>query len=100
MNSYIMAKMKIWTQGEKLWTRTIGSTIFGQGVDSLLFYPIAFLGVWDNATIMAVMITNWALKVGWEIVLTPLTYIVINKLKAFEGKDVFDTETSFNPFSH
>lgn len=100
VNSYIMAKMKIWTQGEKLWTRTIGSTIFGQGVDSLLFYPIAFLGVWDNATIMAVMITNWALKVGWEIVLTPLTYIVINKLKAFEGKDVFDTETSFNPFSH
>ena len=58
--------MKVWTGGRKLWTRTIGSTVFGQAVDSAIFYPIAFLGVWDTSSVITVLITNWALKVGWE----------------------------------
>ena len=77
VNSFVLAKMKVWTGGRMLWTRTIGSTVFGQAVDSAIFYPIAFLGVWDTASVVTVMITNWAMKVGWEIVLTPVTYAVV-----------------------
>lgn len=69
VNSYVMARMKIWTAGKKLWTRTIGSTIVGQGVDSIIFYPLAFWGIWSNAQVLTVMITNWLLKVSWEVVL-------------------------------
>lgn len=98
VNSYVMARMKIWTQGKALWSRTIGSTIVGQGVDSLIFYPLAFWGVWDNAAVLTVMVTNWALKVGWEALLTPVTYIVVGKLKQAEGVDVYDDNTSFTPF--
>lgn len=98
VNSYVMARMKIWTQGKALWSRTIGSTIVGQGVDSLIFYPLAFWGVWDNAAVLTVMVTNWALKVGWEALLTPVTYIVVGKLKQAEGVDVYDNNTSFTPF--
>ena len=99
VNSYVMAKMKIWTGGKKLWTRTIGSTVVGQGVDSLLFYPIAFFNVWDADQIMVVMVTNWALKVGWEAVLTPVTYRVVGFLKKAEGVEIFDTDTDFSPFA-
>ena len=98
VNSFVMARMKIWTKGRMLWTRTIGSTIVGQGVDSLLFYPIAFWGVWTSDQVMTVMVTNWALKVGWEIVLTPVTYAVVGWLKRREGVDVFDEGTDFTPF--
>jgi queuosine precursor transporter len=98
VNSIVLAKMKIWTRGEQLWTRTIGSTIFGQGVDSLLFYPIAFLGIWETSQVITVMITNWGLKVFWEIVLTPVTYAVVNALKRSEGVDIFDEGTDFTPF--
>jgi len=98
VNAYVMAKMKIWTKGEKLWTRTIGSTIFGQGVDSLIFYPLAFLGVWTTENVLTVMATNWALKVGWEVLLTPVTYAVVGFLKRREGVDVFDAGTNFTPF--
>jgi uncharacterized integral membrane protein (TIGR00697 family) len=98
VNSYVLAKMKIWTQGRLLWTRTIGSTIFGQGVDSLIFYPLAFLGVWTNAQVVTVMITNWLLKVAWEAILTPLTYLVVGWLKRREGIDVYDEGTDFTPF--
>ena len=94
-----MAKMKIWTKGENLWTRTIGSTFVGQGVDSLLFYPIAFLGVWETSDVVLVMVTNWALKVGWEAVLTPVTYRVVAFLKKREGVEIFDTDTDFSPFA-
>lgn len=66
VNSYVLARMKLWTQGWMLWTRTIGSTVVGQGVDSLIFYPLAFLGVWPTSQVVAVMVTNWALKVLWR----------------------------------
>jgi queuosine precursor transporter len=98
VNSFILAKMKIWTKGEKLWTRTIGSTVFGQAVDSLLFYPIAFLGEWSNEQLLSVMLTNWLLKVLWEALLTPVTYAMVNKLKQIEGVDLFDEGTNFTPF--
>lgn len=98
VNSYVMARMKIWTGGKHLWTRTIGSTVVGQGVDSLIFYPLAFWGVWSNSQVITVMITNWLLKVGWEVVLTPVTYAVVNWLKRKEGVDIFDEGTDFTPF--
>ncbi len=98
VNSYVLARMKVWTQGKHLWSRTIGSTVFGQGVDSLIFYPLAFWNVWTTDQIMTVMVTNWALKVLWEVVLTPVTYLVVNKLKRHEGVDLFDEGTDFTPF--
>ena len=98
VNSYVMAKMKVWTNGKHLWTRTIGSTVVGQGVDSLIFYPLAFWGVWETEQVIAVMITNWALKVLWEAVLTPVTYAVVGWLKLREGLDIYDEHTGFTPF--
>ncbi|GGB72472.1 queuosine precursor transporter [Blastomonas aquatica] len=99
VNSYVMARMKIWTRGRALWSRTIGSTIVGQGVDSLIFYPLAFYGEWETNQVITVMITNWLLKVSWEVVLTPVTYLVVGWLKRREGVEVFDTATDFTPFS-
>ncbi|HEV7234243.1 MAG TPA: queuosine precursor transporter [Sphingorhabdus sp.] len=98
VNSYVMARMKIWTKGKALWSRTIGSTVVGQGVDSLIFYPLAFWGVWSNEQVIMVMVTNWMLKVGWEVVLTPVTYAVVGWLKRKEGVEIFDEGTDFNPF--
>lgn len=98
-NAFVMARMKIWTEGRRLWTRTIGSTVVGQGVDSLLFYPIAFLGIWETKTVLVILATNYALKVAWEALLTPVTYRVVAALKRAEGVDVFDTDTDFTPFS-
>ena len=98
VNSYVMARMKLWTKGKHLWTRTIGSTFVGQGVDSLLFYPLAFYGTWTNTQLVSVMITNWALKVMWEAALTPVTYCVVGFLKRREGVDIFDAGTDFTPF--
>jgi hypothetical protein len=97
-NSYVLAKMKIWTRGRHLWSRTIGSTVVGQGIDSLIFYPLAFYGLWDNATLVTVLLTQFALKVAWEVLLTPFTYAVVGWLKRREGIDVFDTATDFTPF--
>ena len=99
VNSYVMARMKIWTKGKALWSRTIGSTIVGQGVDSLIFYPLAFLGTWTTQAVITVMITNWLLKVVWEALLTPVTYYVVNTLKRKEGVELFDTDTDFSPFA-
>nr|WP_227711256.1 VUT family protein [Novosphingobium ovatum] len=98
VNSLVLAKMKVWTGGKYLFTRTWGSTIAGQAVDSLLFYPLAFLGVWTTQAVVMVLITNWALKVAWEILLTPATYAVVGFLKRAEGVDVFDEHTNFTPF--
>ncbi|MCC6480267.1 queuosine precursor transporter [Sphingorhabdus sp.] len=98
VNSYVMARMKIWTNGAHLWSRTIGSTVVGQGVDSLIFYPLAFWGVWENGAVITVMVTNWLLKVLWEVVLTPVTYAVVGWLKRKEGVDLFDEGTNFTPF--
>lgn len=97
-NSFVLAKLKVLTQGRMLWTRTIGSTVVGQGVDSLIFYPLAFLGVWDTALVVQVMLTNYLLKVLWEVVLTPVTYRVVAAFKRAEGIDVFDRGTDFTPF--
>jgi uncharacterized integral membrane protein (TIGR00697 family) len=98
-NSYVMAKMKVWMQGKILWMRTIGSTIVGQAVDSLIFYPLAFYGYWENQAIINVMISNYFLKVGWEVVMTPFTYIVVGFLKRAEQEDYYDYHTNFTPFS-
>ena len=89
INSYVLARMKLWTQGKHLWSRTIGSTIVGQAFDSLLFYPIAFWGIWSFEQIAIVTVTNWAMKVSWEAVLTPFTYVVVNALKRRENIDTF-----------
>jgi uncharacterized integral membrane protein (TIGR00697 family) len=99
VNSMVLAKMKLWSRGRWLWTRTIGSTVAGQGVDSAFFYPLAFWGVWDSSTLLVVMLTQWALKVGWEVVLTPVTYAVVGFLKQREGIDVYDVGTDFSPFN-
>ena len=100
VNSYVLARMKVWSGGRWLWTRTIGSTIVGEGVDSLIFYPLAFLGAtgWTGAQVAWVLLTQWVLKVGWEVVLTPVTYTVVGFLKRREGVDVFDRATDFTPF--
>ena len=98
-NAYVMARMKVWSSGKHLWQRTIGSTIVGQGVDSLIFYPVAFLGVWTPSQVITVLITNYLLKVAWEALLTPVTYKVVGALKRAEGVDVYDAETDFTPFS-
>jgi uncharacterized integral membrane protein (TIGR00697 family) len=99
VNSFVMAKMKVATQGKNLWMRTIGSTILGQGVDSLIFYPFAFYGVWETATLFQVVIFNWLFKVGIEVVFTPVTYLVVGWLKKAEKEDYYDTKTDFTPFS-
>ena len=101
VNSFVLAKMKLWTKGRMLWTRTIGSTIVGQAADSLLFYPLAFWGAegWTTELVVKVLLTQWALKVAWEVLLTPLTYAVVGFLKRREGVDVFDVGTDFTPFA-
>ena len=99
VNSFVMARMKLLTGGRHLWSRTIGSTVFGQAVDSLIFYPIAFFGIWSTQQVLTVMVTNWLLKVLWEALLTPVTYAVVGWLKAREGVDVFDDGTDFSPFA-
>lgn len=100
VNAYVLARMKVATGGRHLWMRTIGSTIAGQGVDSLIFYPLAFLGAqgWTPALVVTVLFTQWALKVGWEALLTPVTYAVVGWLKRAEGVDVYDEATDFSPF--
>jgi uncharacterized integral membrane protein (TIGR00697 family) len=98
-NSFVMAKMKIFSEGKNLWMRTIGSTIGGEAIDSLIFYPVAFLGVWSTEQVIAVMWSNYLLKVGWEAVATPLTYKIVGFLKRVEHEDYYDRETDFNPFT-
>ena len=99
-NSFVRAKMKLWTGGKHLWSRTIGSTVVGQGIDSLIFYPAAFLGAagWTNDLVLRVMLTQWVLKLSWEALLTPVTYAVVGTLKRSEGVDVYDEATDFSPF--
>jgi len=101
-NSFVLAKMKIWTGGRMLWTRTIGSTIVGEGLDSLIFYPLAFYGLagWPIEQLGQVVLSQWLIKTGWEALLTPVTYAVVGFLKRREGVDVFDAATDFSPFAH
>ncbi len=100
-NSFVLAKMKVATAGRMLWTRTIGSTIVGEAVDSAIFYPLAFLGAagWAPGDVVTVMFGNYMLKVAWEVVMTPFTYRIVNFLKRAEGVDYFDRNTNFTPFS-
>jgi uncharacterized integral membrane protein (TIGR00697 family) len=98
INSYVMAKMKVFSKGKHLWQRTIGSTFVGQLVDSFLFYPIAFIGLWSGEKIIEVIIFNWLFKVGVEVLMTPLTYKIVAFLKREEDEDYYDKETNFTPF--
>ena len=97
-NSYTLAKMKIWTGGKWLWTRTIGSTLVGELVDSSLFYFIAFYGIWETSDILKVAMAQYVLKTGWEVVMTPVTYRVVGFLKRVENEDYYDRNTDFTPF--
>lgn len=98
-NSYVLARLKVLTEGRLLWLRTIGSTIVGEGIDSLIFYPLAFVGVWSNELVVTVMVTNYLFKVGWEAAITPVTYRVVGFLKRAESEDYYDRDTNFTPFS-
>ncbi len=99
VNSFVLAKMKLMTSGKYLWTRTIGSTFAGEAVDSLIFYPLAFLGTWSNEQVVSVMIGNYFLKVFWEVIATPVTYRIVAFLKKAEHEDHYDRDTNFNPFT-
>ena len=101
-NSYVLARMKVRTKGKGLWTRTIGSTIVGQGLDSLIFYPLAFYGLagWPPELLWQVVLGQWFIKTAWEALLTPFTYLAVNWLKRAEGIEIFDTDTDFSPFAH
>jgi uncharacterized integral membrane protein (TIGR00697 family) len=97
-NSYTLAKMKIWTQGRWLWTRTIGSTLVGEGVDTVLFVTIAFAGTMPWPLFWSIVVSNYVFKVGLEAVMTPVTYQITSFLKRTENEDVYDVDTDFNPF--
>lgn len=100
-NSFVLAKMKVWTKGKHLWTRTIGSTVVGQGLDSAIFYPLAFYGIagWPVELLWQVVLSQWAIKTAWEALLTPVTYAVVGWLKRRERIELFDTATDFSPFA-
>ncbi|MGB7069883.1 MAG: queuosine precursor transporter [Pyrinomonadaceae bacterium] len=97
-NSFVLAKMKLFLEGRHLWMRTIGSTFVGEALDSLIFYPVAFLGLWTTEQVVSVMIGNYFIKVFWEVIATPVTYKVIAFLKRVEHEDYYDRYTDFNPF--
>jgi uncharacterized integral membrane protein (TIGR00697 family) len=101
VNSFVLARMKVMTQGRWLWTRTIGSTIAGEAVDSALFYPLAFYGsgIIPNDKLPLVMLAQFVTKVGVEVVFTPLTYRIVGWLKRAENVDHYDRDTDFNPFT-
>lgn len=98
-NSYVLARMKLWTHGRWLWTRTIGSTLVGEAVDSGLFYAIAFYGIWTSSDVFKIAVAQYVLKTGWEVVMTPVTYRVVGFLKRAEDEDYYDRDTDFNPFT-
>jgi uncharacterized integral membrane protein (TIGR00697 family) len=97
-NSYVLAKMKIATNGRWLWSRTIGSTLVGQGLDSAVFVVLAFSGTVPTGALIVIIVVNWLFKSAYEAAATPLTYLVVNFLKRRENTDVYDHDTSFNPF--
>ncbi len=97
-NSYVLAKMKLFTNGRFLWMRTIGSTMVGEAVDSGLFYVLAFYAIWPTEQVIAVALAQYVLKTSWEVVMTPVTYRVVAFLKAKEHEDYYDRKTDFTPF--
>ena len=100
VNSFVLAKLKIWTEGRALWMRTIGSTIFGEAVDSAIFYPLAFYGtgIIPNEMLPQVMLAQFITKTLVEVAFTPLTYLIVGFLKRNEQEDYYDRDTNFNPF--
>ncbi|HOU20608.1 MAG: queuosine precursor transporter [Kiritimatiellae bacterium] len=98
LNAWVMAKMKVWMTGRHLWMRTIGSTIAGEGLDSLLFTVLAFGGVWPVQLVVRVACWNFLLKTAYEVLATPLTYWIVHRLKRAEQSDPYDTRTRFSPF--
>ena len=98
VNSFVMAKMKLVTKGKMLWSRTIGSTLLGEFFDTLLFITIAFMGILPNSVLITLLITQYLFKVAIEVLLTPVTYWVVNFLKRAENEDYYDNKTNFNPF--
>ena len=98
-NSYVLAKMKLWTEGRRLWTRTIGSTAIGELVDTSLFYVIAFYGIWATDDLIKIVVAQYILKTSWEVVMTPVTYRVVAFLKRTENEDYYDRGTNFSPFT-
>jgi queuosine precursor transporter len=98
-NSVTLAKLKVRTNGRFLWVRTIGSTIVGEAADTLVFYPLAFVGLWSSSLLVTVMMGNYLVKVLWEVLATPLTYRVVAFLKRKENEDYYDRDTDFTPFS-
>jgi uncharacterized integral membrane protein (TIGR00697 family) len=98
-NSIVLAKLKVATNGRWLWLRTISSTLIGEGLDSLVFMTIAFAGTIPPDALVSATITQWLFKTGYEILATPLTYVVVNFLKKQEGLDTYDRDTNFNPLS-
>jgi uncharacterized integral membrane protein (TIGR00697 family) len=96
-NAFVLAKMKIATKGRWLWSRTIGSTLVGEGLDSLVFVTIAFMGEIPIQQLASAIVTQWLVKSAYEAAVTPLTYVVVNFLKRSEGIDVYDYSTRFNP---
>jgi uncharacterized integral membrane protein (TIGR00697 family) len=99
INSFVMAKMKIFTKGKYLWTRTVGSTLTGEFFDTLIFISIAFTGVLPNSVMLSLLISQYIFKVGIEVILTPVTYWIVNFLKRAENEDYYDRKTNFNPFA-
>jgi queuosine precursor transporter len=101
VNSFVLARMKVRMQGRHLWARTIGSTIAGEGVDSMLFYPLAFwgTGIIPDDKLPMVMVAQFVTKVAVEVLFTPVTYKIVNALKKAEGEDYYDRDTNFTPFS-
>jgi uncharacterized integral membrane protein (TIGR00697 family) len=98
LNAFVMAKLKIRTRGRHLWLRTIGSTIVGQAIDSTLFTFLAFAGVWPLALVLKISLWNFVLKTTYEVLATPLTYVIVRRLKHAESSDPYDTHTDFSPF--
>lgn len=96
-NSFVLAKLKIATRGRWLWTRTIGSTLVGEGIDTVIFISVAFLGVIPTASLAQAILTQWVFKVAYEVVATPLTYLIVGFLKRKEGVDTYDYGTNFSP---
>jgi len=96
-NAFVLAKMKIATKGRWLWSRTIGSTLVGEGLDSLVFITIAFIGEIPMPELASAIVTQWLAKSAYEAAVTPLTYVAVNFLKRSEGSDVYDDDTQFNP---
>ena len=98
-NSYVLSKMKVWSSGKHLWMRTIGSTIVGEGLDTVIFITVVFAGTIPAAVLVSLIVSQYLVKVAYEAIVTPLTYLVVNKLKAAEGIDVYDRGINYNPFT-